>query len=121
MMSFSLQGFLSSTTLNSQHILVTLSFTNLQVHLETATPLHDVRVMVDVARPLVALNGDVTLTSLLDHHQMAFTVKQAGTSLPSSLDLKVVALYQNASGMSSHAFSQSTQFSLLSVSLQLPW
>ncbi|XP_077543621.1 Bardet-Biedl syndrome 9 [Haemaphysalis longicornis] len=72
----------------------------IKVHLETATPLHDVRVMVDVAKPLVALNGDVTLTSLLDHHQMAFTVKQAGTSLPSSLDLKVVALYQNASGTS---------------------
>ncbi|KAK8772451.1 hypothetical protein V5799_024305 [Amblyomma americanum] len=72
-----------------------------KVHLESPTPLHDVRIMVDVAKPLVALNGDVTLTSLLDHHQMAFTVKQAGPMLPSSLDLKVVALYQSSSGVSS--------------------
>ncbi|XP_077522941.1 Bardet-Biedl syndrome 9 [Amblyomma americanum] len=71
-----------------------------KVHLESPTPLHDVRIMVDVAKPLVALNGDVTLTSLLDHHQMAFTVKQAGPMLPSSLDLKVVALYQSSSGAS---------------------
>ncbi|KAH7981212.1 hypothetical protein HPB49_022423 [Dermacentor silvarum] len=70
------------------------------VHLEASAPLHDVRVMVDVARPLVALNSDVTLTTLLDHHQMAFTVKQAETMLPSSLDLKVVAFYQNSSGAS---------------------
>ncbi|XP_065287085.1 protein PTHB1 isoform X1 [Dermacentor albipictus] len=71
-----------------------------KVHLEASAPLRDVRVMVDVARPLVALNSDVTLTTLLDHHQMAFTVKQAETMLPSSLDLKVVAFYQNSSGAS---------------------
>ncbi|KAH7985730.1 hypothetical protein HPB52_025435 [Rhipicephalus sanguineus] len=70
------------------------------VHLEATAPLCDVRIMVDVARPLVALNSDVTLTTLLDHHQMAFTVKQAETVLPSSLDLRVVAFYQNSSGAS---------------------
>ncbi|KAL1423984.1 hypothetical protein MTO96_020583 [Rhipicephalus appendiculatus] len=67
------------------------------VHLEASAPLRNVRIMVDVARPLVALNSDVTLTTLLDHHQMAFTVKQAETMLPSSLDLRVVAFYQNSS------------------------
>uniref|UniRef100_V5HVG6 Putative coiled-coil protein n=1 Tax=Ixodes ricinus TaxID=34613 RepID=V5HVG6_IXORI len=71
-----------------------------KVHLETSTPLHDVHVVVQVARPLVALNGDFTLSSLLDYHQMAFTVKQAGDALPSSLELKVVAVYQSKGGAS---------------------
>ncbi|KAL3220889.1 hypothetical protein MRX96_005325 [Rhipicephalus microplus] len=71
-----------------------------KVHLEASAPLRDVRIMVDVARPLVAMNSDVTLTTLLDHHQMAFTVKQAETMLPSSLDLRVAAFYQNSFGAS---------------------
>lgn len=71
-----------------------------KVHLETSTPLHDVHVVVQVARPLVALNGDFTLSSLLDYHQMAFTVKQVGDALPSSLELKVVAVYQSKGGAS---------------------
>ncbi|KAH8019169.1 hypothetical protein HPB51_017396 [Rhipicephalus microplus] len=84
----------------SAHSLLNHCILFLQVHLEASAPLRDVRIMVDVARPLVAMNSDVTLTTLLDHHQMAFTVKQAETMLPSSLDLRVAAFYQNSFGAS---------------------
>ncbi|XP_064466327.1 protein PTHB1-like [Ornithodoros turicata] len=78
--------------------LVSIPAAVVKIHLQASSHLSNIRVCIDVTKPLSATPAEFTLDSLSDHHQAVITVQQTGRAIPSSLEMGVVAIFQNSSG-----------------------
>lgn len=70
----------------------------LKIHLQASTPINNLYISIHATRPLSASPSRFTLNSLSDHHQEVLAVQQSGEALPSSLEVGIVAIFQNNNG-----------------------